>query len=62
MMSEGMSTIDGLRDALVAPGLRPGLASVAQLLDNSRPGSAILLTCIGAYIGIFASDDAAAIL
>ena len=62
MMSEGMATIDGLRDVLVAPDLRPaGLASVAQLLDNSRPGSGVLFTRTGAYFGVFACDGATAI-
>ena len=61
-MSEGMSTIDGLRDGLVAPDLRPaGLASVAQLLDNSRPGSRVLFTRTGAYFGAFAYSSATAI-
>ena len=62
VMSEGMSTIDGLRDVLVAPDLRPaGLASVAQLLDNSCPGSGALFTRTDAYFGFFAYDCATAI-
>ena len=61
-MSEGMSTISGLHDILVALGLRPaGLASVAQLLDNSRPGSGVLFTRTGAYFGAFAPNAATAI-
>ena len=55
-MSEGVFTIGSLRDVLVAPDFRPArLASVAQLLDNSRPGSGVLFTRTGAYFGVFAS-------
>ena len=62
-MSEGMSTINGLRDVLVAPDLRPAKrASVAQLLDNFHPGSGVLFTRIGAYFGVFTSDNGTVIL
>ena len=61
-MSKGMSIITGLRDVLAAPGLLPaGLASVAQLLDNYRPGSGVLFTRTSAYFGAFTSNDATAI-
>ena len=61
-MSESMPTIDALHEVLVAPDLRPvGLASVAQLLDNSRPGSGVLFTRTGAYFGIFVCEEASAI-
>ena len=54
MLSNGMSTICGLRNVLVVPTLRPeGLASVAQMLDCAPAGSGVLFTRNGAYFGTF---------